>query len=97
MKNIQIIDGAQNCTYDIFAVSDADFKRMFPDNNDVAFIDELVTRISDKAADAILIKMWKHRVEKKAVRGIHGTLFYELPTKKKFYPTRKESEMVTGF
>lgn len=30
MKNIQVIDGADNCTYDIFAIDDADYRVIFP-------------------------------------------------------------------
>jgi hypothetical protein len=29
MKNIQIIDGADNCAYDIYQITDEDFKIIF--------------------------------------------------------------------
>jgi hypothetical protein len=32
-------------------------------------------------------------VDKNSVVGIHGTLFYGMPQKKKYYPTKRESEM----
>ena len=38
MKNIQVIDGANNCSYDIFAVTDDEFKILFPDpGQDIEF------------------------------------------------------------
>jgi hypothetical protein len=40
MKNIQVIDGAENCVYDIFAATDEEFSLIFPRGQDVAFIDE---------------------------------------------------------
>ncbi len=30
MKNIQVIDGALNCVYDIFPLTDEDFSVIFP-------------------------------------------------------------------
>jgi hypothetical protein len=41
--------------------------------------------------------VWNRAVEKKNVRGIHGTLFYQLELKREFYPTKKEEEMVNPF
>ena len=41
MKNIQIIDGAINCVYDIFEATDDEFKLIFPAGQDIAFIDEV--------------------------------------------------------
>jgi hypothetical protein len=32
-------------------------------------------------------------VDKKSVVGIHGTLFFGIPHMKKYYPTKRESEM----
>jgi len=44
MKNIQVIDGALNAVYDIFAATNADFALIFAPGEDVAFIDEVVAR-----------------------------------------------------
>jgi hypothetical protein len=41
MKNIQVIDGAENCVYDIFQASDEEFSPIFCDGRDIAFIDEV--------------------------------------------------------
>lgn len=94
MKNIQVIDGADNCTYDVFAIEDEDFKLFFPEGQDIEFIDDLLERLSIEDQKRIFDYLWKNRVPKLMVQGIHGTLFYELGFKKRFYPTKKDEEMV---
>jgi hypothetical protein len=95
LKNIQVIDGADNCAYDIFSMSDASFRLMFPDGRDIEFIDDFIERVGQKKAGSILNSVWKRRMDKKSVVGIHGTLFYELDHKKRFYPTKKSAELIT--
>jgi hypothetical protein len=96
-KNIQVIDGALNCTYSIFAASQEDFKKIFPEERqDIEFVNDFTERVGTNHASEILKRLWLTPVNKKTVSGIHGTLFYELDFKKRFYPTKKEDEMVTG-
>ena len=41
MKNVQIIDAAQNCAYSIYAIPDDDFVKIFPqEGQDVEFDDD---------------------------------------------------------
>jgi hypothetical protein len=94
MKNIQIIDGAENCVFDIFAATDEEFALIFPDGQDVAFIGEVFTRGLKTQLDAAFKSIWARRVPKRDAMGIHGTLFYELDQKMEFYPTRKDEEAV---
>ncbi len=94
MKNIQVIDGADNCTYDIYAATEAEFDAIFPNGTDVEFSDDLFERLGEIYATEITMNLWRRFVNKRDVNGIHGTLFYQLEHKKKFYPTKKESEMV---
>ena len=94
MKNIQVIDGAENCVYDIFAATDEEFALLFPAGTDVAFIDEVYAKGDSKQLDAALNAIWKRPIEKSMVQGIHGTLFYELETKKVYYPTRRDHEAI---
>jgi hypothetical protein len=94
MKNVQIIDGADNCTYDIYAVTDDEFVAIFPNGADVEFVEDFVSRVGEKRAAEISDAMWTRRVDKKQVVGIHGTLFYELRRKAAYYPTKKESEAI---
>ena len=97
MKNVQVIDGANNCTYSVFAFSDEQFKIVFPKpGQDIEFIEDVIKRVGNKKLGAILKPAWQRIIDKKAVCGIHGTLFYELEFKKRFYPTKKDSEMITG-
>lgn len=94
MKNIQIIDGAENCVYDIFAATDDEYGEIFKNGADVAFINEVYQGNSAEKLDSIFIKIWARRIPKKYAIGIHGTLFYELDQKKKYYPTRKDEEAI---
>lgn len=93
MKNIQVIDGAVNCVYDIFAATDEEFALIFLDGQDIAFIDEVYERVSDDATlNRALEALWARRVVKAQAMGIHGQLFYELEEKKVFYATRRYEE-----
>ena len=94
MKNIQVVDGATNCAYDIFAVSANTFKAIFPgDGQDIEFFEDFVRRVGEEKAGELLTPVWQNRVEKVDVSGINGTLFYELEVKKQFYPTKRESDL----
>jgi hypothetical protein len=44
VKNIQVIDGAENCVYDILAATEEEFAQIFPAGEHVAFIDDVVAR-----------------------------------------------------
>ncbi|MEH6631360.1 MAG: hypothetical protein V7776_11055 [Halopseudomonas aestusnigri] len=94
MKNIQIIDGADNCTYSIFNIDDHLFELIFPNNQDIEFIEDFMTRLGQEKALICLTPLWKNEVDKKEVLGIHGTLFYQNGHKKKYYPTKKDAEMI---
>jgi hypothetical protein len=95
MKNIQVIDGAMNCVYDIFAATDEEFVLIFPPGQDVAFIDEVYGRgLEEAALNSAFEALWTRRVVKEQAMGIHGLLFYQLGEKKAFYPTRRDEEAV---
>jgi len=94
MKNIQVIDGAINSVYDIFAATDEEFSLIFPEWQDVAFIDEVYGRGDSEALDRAFKAIWSRRIPKREANGIHGLLFYELEVKKVYYPTRKDEEAV---
>ena len=94
MKNIQVIDGARNCVYDIFAATEEEFDCIFKHGQDIAFSDDVWA-----TGDAAVLKrafecIWQRRVPKSQVAGIHGTLFYGLPEKKQYYPTLKDEEAI---
>lgn len=92
MKNIQIIDGALNCVYDIFSLTDDEFALLFPNDTDIAFIDEIYAQGNNELLDATFKSIWHRRIKKSDAQGIHGIIFYELEHKKAYYPTRKDEE-----
>lgn len=94
MKNIQIIDGADNCVYDIFAATTEEFSLIFPTGQDVAFIEEVLARGHEEELGDVFTRIWQRRIPKREAMGIHGLLFYELDQKMKYYPTRKDEEAV---
>jgi hypothetical protein len=94
MKNIQVIDGADNSVYDIFAATDEEFGLIFTNDQDVAFIEEVMTRGPEQKLDEAFSRIWKRRIPKANAMGVHGILFYELDHKMKYYPTRKDEEAI---
>ncbi len=98
MKNIQIIDGAVNCTYSIYAIRDELFALIFPGGCDIEFIEELSERIGETRLIELSVDLWDNPVEKSQVVGIHGTLFYGLHEEKRgFYPNKRFYDNVSGF
>jgi hypothetical protein len=93
VKNIQIIDGGLNCTYDIYAATDDEFKLIFLDETDVEFAEDVFDRLGEQVATELMRQIWTRPVARKDVIGIHGTMFYQLEKKKRYYPTKKQSEM----
>jgi hypothetical protein len=92
MKNIQVIDGAENCVYDVFAASDEDHALLFPGGTDIAFAEEIHGRKDIDRIAAALERLWRNRVPKVKAMGIHGLLFYGLPEKRQYYLSRKDEE-----
>ncbi|MFZ2990195.1 hypothetical protein [Ideonella sp.] len=92
MKNIQVIDGAVNCVYDIFQATDEEFSAVFPVGEDVAFIDEVYANGNQETLDKAFKAIWTRRIPKVQANGIHGLLFYELESKKPYYPSRRDEE-----
>jgi hypothetical protein len=62
MNNIQVIDSAENCVYDIFAATDSEFALIFPPGQDVAFIDEVMARGPEAQLDAAFSRIWRRPV-----------------------------------
>jgi len=56
-KNVQIIDGATNCTYSIYAFTDEQFALLFPEEGqDVEFIEDVMGRLSPEQQGARLLR-----------------------------------------
>ena len=94
MKNIQIIDSAVNCAYSVYQISSNDFSLIFPGKDqDVEFIEDLFNRLGDQKAQQILMPIWEQRIDKREIVGLHGTLFYQMESRKKFYPNKREADL----
>jgi hypothetical protein len=63
--NIQAIDGAVNCVYDVFAAAPEEFSLIFPPGTDIAFIDEVCERHDTAKLSAIFSRIWQRRVRKR--------------------------------
>ena len=92
MKNIQVIDGADNCTYEIYSATDREFKTIFPNGQDIEFIDELVNRLGKKKASKLLASLWKRRQNKKSIKGLHGRCFMNFPLKNNTTQQKKKQK-----
>ncbi|QDX25856.1 hypothetical protein FPZ54_07355 [Sphingomonas suaedae] len=76
MKNVQIIDDADNATFSVFQASDNEFALIFPGDCDMELVEHFVDRVGEEAAGRALNRMWSRPILKRDVKGIHGTLFY---------------------
>ena len=90
MKNVQVIDGAVNCTFSIFQATDAEFAAIFPaPGQDIEFAEDFIARVGEAEAGMVLGPIWERPIEKQNANGIHGTLFYEFEAKKTHFPKSK--------
>lgn len=94
MKNIQVFDGAENAVFDIFSATEQEYALIFPQGQDVAFIEEVYSRGNETELDEAFKNIWLRRIPKNQVMGIHGLLFYGLDEKKQYYPTRRDEEAI---
>ncbi len=90
MKNIQIIDGADNATYSIFQATEQEFDEIFPGpGQDIEVVEEYVSRDGQVQAERVLSELWKRPIHKRDVQGIQGTLFYDYADKVMHLPQSK--------
>lgn len=94
MKNVQVIDGAQNATFSVFQATDEEFALLFPNGTDVAFCGDVESRLTEKQQDDVFGALWSRPVDKKTIHGIHGTYFADLDERQFFFPTRMETEVL---
>lgn len=95
MKNIQVVDGADNCIFPIYSVSDEDFLALFPDpGQSVEFVQDLAARMgSERAAGELVMRVTKAKADKRTISGIDGTLFIDLPDRRKYFPNKREDDV----
>ncbi len=71
MKHVEIIDGALNSRFEIYAVPDEDFRRIFRSNDEV-YLEDLDERLQDDVA--FWDRFYAEEVDRRTVVGIHGVL-----------------------
>jgi hypothetical protein len=55
MKNIQVIDGAQNCRYPIYSVTDDEFAIIFPAKGQgIEFLEDAILRVGKRKLGSVL-------------------------------------------
>lgn len=98
MKNIQIIDGADNATYNIFQATNDEFAEIFPGSGqDIEVVEDYVRRVGEDEARKTLSKVWERPIYKHDVKGIHGTLYYDYKEKARYLPeSRREIDRRAG-
>jgi hypothetical protein len=86
MKNIQIVDGADNATFSIFQATEEEFAEIFPGDREMELSEDLHARLGEERARAILEPIWKRPVLKRDAMGISGTLFFDWQNKRRHLP-----------
>lgn len=90
MKNIQVIDGAENATFSLFQATDEEFALIFPGpGQDIEFIEDFLKRAGEQQAGAVLKPIWQRPIRKSDASGLHGTLFFEWEKRRKHFPASK--------
>jgi hypothetical protein len=98
MKNIQIIDGADNATYSIFQATDPEFETIFPGpGQDLEIVEDFVGRVGESEASRTLSGLWERPIHKRHALGIHGTLYYYYCEKRGHLPaSKREIDRTSG-
>jgi hypothetical protein len=71
MKHVEIIDGALNSRFEIYAVSEEDFRRIFGSKDEV-YLEDLDDALQDDAT--FWDRFYAEEVDRRTVMGIHGVL-----------------------
>nr|WP_295370262.1 hypothetical protein [uncultured Sphingosinicella sp.] len=89
MRNIQIIDRAENATFSVFQATVEEFEVIFPEGRDIEIIEDLIERVGERAAVAVLSPLWERPILKRDAQGIHGTLYYAWSDRRAYLPSTK--------
>jgi hypothetical protein len=91
MKNIQVIDGALNCTFSIFQATDEEFALVFPEHGqELQYAEDVPQLPRHEQVEAALRRLWDRPVLKREACGIHGTYFVGLLRYKGLYREKRE-------
>jgi hypothetical protein len=87
VKNVQVIDAAENCHFPVFQMTAREFKAIFSGRGqDIAFAEDVVRRLGKTKAAAILAPVWQRPILKTDIVGLHGTLFFGFRDRKSHFP-----------
>ena len=90
LRNIQIIDGADNATFSIFKATTDEFSEIFPQfGQDMEISEDFVNRVGEVRAAQILQAIWERPILKWNANGIHGTFYYNYEHKRQHVPPSK--------
>jgi len=90
LKNVQIIDRAENATFSLFQATDEEFDAIFSgEGQDMELIEDFTERVGEGQALRILLPVWERPILKRDAQGIHGTLYYEYADRRRYLPASK--------
>jgi hypothetical protein len=90
LRNIQIVDGADNATFSVFQATDDEFNQIFPTiGQDMEISEDFVQRAGEAHANQIFNAIWERPILKCDVNGIHGTLYFDYQSRRRSIPTSK--------
>lgn len=94
MKNMQLVEPAENCWFAIYSLEEDDFALIFPaPGQDVEFFEDVVKRLGKSEAHELLVRTTRRYVHKPDIHGIHGTLFCDFEQRKKHFPNKQYADL----
>jgi hypothetical protein len=89
LKNIQVIDRAENATFSVFQATEEEFRAIFPlEGQDIELWEDFVRRFGHQS-ERILGPIWERPILKRDAQGIHGTLYCEYEDRRHHLPATK--------
>jgi hypothetical protein len=89
LKNIQVIDRAENATFSVFQATEEEFRAIFPlEGQDIELCEDFVRRYGEQS-ERILGPIWERPILKRDAQGIHGTLYCEYEDRRHHLPATK--------
>lgn len=90
LRNIQIVDGADNATFSVFQATDAEFNQIFPTiGQDMESSEDFVQRVGEAQANRVFEAIWERPILKRDANGIHGTIFFNSYSRRQHMPASK--------
>lgn len=71
MKNVEVVDGALNSRFEIYAVDDEVFAQLFAGRDEI-YLEDLSAELQNDAV--FWDRFYAHEADRRSVRGIHGIL-----------------------